>query len=114
MRGGGMPDGARVRVRRSVIVAYATADGTATAGSDYTARQGKLTFDPGETEKAVRVRVLDDAHDEGAETMRLRHSAASGAAIADGVATGAPACRRCWRTRAAAPATWWWRRRWTG
>ena len=32
--------------------------------------------------------VLDDAHDEGEETMQLRLSAASGAAIADGVATG--------------------------
>ena len=72
----------------TVAVAYATADGSATAGSDYTARKGELTFDPGETEKTVSVPVLDDAHDEGAETMQLRLSAASGAAIADGVATG--------------------------
>ena len=72
----------------TVAVAYATADGSATAGSDYTARSGTLTFDPGETAKTVSVPVLDDAHDEGAETMQLRLSAASGAAIADGVATG--------------------------
>ena len=72
----------------TVVVAYATADGSATAGSDYTARKGQLTFDPGETAKTVSVAVLDDAHDEGEETMRLRLSAASGAVIADGVATG--------------------------
>ena len=35
MRGGGMPDGARVRVRRSVIVAYATADGTVLFGVQF-------------------------------------------------------------------------------
>ena len=72
----------------AVSVTYATADGSATAGSDYTARQGKLRFAPGETEKTIPVPVLDDAHDEGEETMQLRLSAASGAAIADGVATG--------------------------
>ena len=72
----------------TVAVAYATADGSATAGSDYTARKGELTFAPGETEKTVSVLVLDDAHDEGEETMRLRLSASSGAVIADGEATG--------------------------
>ena len=72
----------------AVSVTYATADGSARSGSDYTARKGKLRFAPGETEKTISVPVLDDAHDEGAETMRLRLSAASGAVIADGVATG--------------------------
>ena len=74
--------------RATVAVAYATADGSATAGSDYTARKGELTFAPGETAKTVSVPVLDDAHDEGEETLTLRLSAASGAVIADGVATG--------------------------
>ena len=72
----------------TVAVAYATADGSATAGSDYTARKGELTFDPGETAQTVSVPVLDDAHDEGEETLTLRLSAATGAVIADGVATG--------------------------
>ena len=71
-----------------VAVAYATADGTATAGEDYTARKGQLSFDPGETEKTVRVPVLDDAIDEGEETFTLRLTNASGARIADGEATG--------------------------
>ena len=67
---------------------WATADGTATAGSDYTRASGKLKFAPGETAKTVRVPVLDDVVDEGEETFTLRLSAASGARIADGVATG--------------------------
>ena len=72
----------------TVAVAYATADGTATAGADYTRTGGKLRFAPGETAKTVAVPVLDDAHDEGEETLTLRLTAATGARIADGVATG--------------------------
>ena len=45
-----------------VSVSYATADGTATAGEDYTRASGKLRFAPGETEKTISVPVLDDAH----------------------------------------------------
>ena len=74
--------------RAPVAVAYATADGTATAGSDYTAQQGTLTFAPGETAKTVAVPVLDDAVDEGEETLAFRLSNATGAVIADGTATG--------------------------
>lgn len=55
----------------AATVDYATSDGSATAGEDYTARSGTLTFNPGETEKTIAVTVLDDAHDEGKETMRL-------------------------------------------
>ena len=72
----------------TVTVDYATADGSATAGADYTARQGTLTFDPGETAQTVSVPVLDDAHDEGEETLALVLSNASGARIEDGAATG--------------------------
>ena len=71
-----------------VTVDYATADGTATAGADYTAASGTLTFDPGETGKTVKVTVLDDAHDEGEETLTLTLSNATGARIRDGEATG--------------------------
>ena len=71
-----------------VTVDYATADGSATAGADYAARSGTLTFAPGETAKTVSVPVLDDAHDEGEETLALALSNASGARIEDGAATG--------------------------
>ena len=73
----------------TVTVDYATADGTATAGSDYTATSGTLlSFAAGETYKSVSVPVLDDAHDEGSETLTLTLSNPSGAYLADGSATG--------------------------
>ena len=72
----------------TVTVVYASADGTATAGADYTATSGTLTFDPGDTAKTVNVPVLDDVHDEGEETMKLVLSNPSGARIRDGEAVG--------------------------
>ena len=72
----------------TVTVDYATADGTATAGADYTAASGMLTFAPGETAKTVNVPVLDDAHDDTGETLTLTLSNATGARIRDGEATG--------------------------
>ena len=62
-----------------VSVDYATKDGTATAGSDYTATSGTLTFAAGETAKTVSVPLLDDAHDEGKETFTLGLSNPRGA-----------------------------------
>ena len=73
---------------QTVTVQYATANGTAKAGEDYAATAGTLTFDPGDVAKTVAVPVLDDAKDEGEETMTLVLSNASGARIADGSATG--------------------------
>ncbi|MDE0618171.1 MAG: hypothetical protein OXH87_11335, partial [Rhodospirillaceae bacterium] len=72
----------------TVTVDYATRDGTATAGADYTFTRGTLTFAVGETEKTVSVPLLDDAHDEGEETFTLKLTGAAGAVIADGEATG--------------------------
>ena len=72
----------------ATTVQYATADGTATAGTDYTAVLGTLTFARLETSKTVSVPVLVDAHDEGEETLTLTLTGASGATIGDGTATG--------------------------
>ncbi len=72
----------------AVTVDYATADGTASAGSDYAAARGALRFAPGETEKTVSVSILDDAVDEGRERFSLTLSNAVGARIADARATG--------------------------
>ena len=72
----------------TVTVDYATSDGTATAGQDYTASNGTLTFAPGDTVKTVSVTVLNDAHDDGGETLTLTLSNPSGAWIEDGEATG--------------------------
>ena len=71
-----------------VTVDWATADGTATAGSDYTAASGTLAFAAGETEKTVEVATATDAEAEAAETLTLTLSNASGATIGDGGATG--------------------------
>jgi hypothetical protein len=45
-----------------VSVAYATSDVTTTAGLDYTDASGTLSFDPGETSKAVHVDLLSNRH----------------------------------------------------
>ena len=71
-----------------VTVDWATADGSATAGEDYTAGSGTLAFAVGETSKTVEVALLDDAVDDGGETFRLLLSNPTGAVIADGEATG--------------------------
>ena len=71
-----------------VTVDYATEDRTASAGADYQALAGTLTFAAGETAKTVAVALLDDAVDEGRETFRLRLSNAAGARILDDRATG--------------------------
>ncbi len=72
----------------TVTVQYATSNGSATAGADYTATSGMLTFAAGETRKTVSVAVLNDAHDDGGETLILALSNPTGARIADGTATG--------------------------
>ena len=72
----------------TVTVDYATSDGTATAGHDYTATSGTLTFNPGDAAKSINVALLDDAVDDGGETITVTLSNASNARIADGTATG--------------------------
>src|SRR6185312_12890983 len=44
----------------TVTVDYATRDGTAKAGVDYTSMQGTLTFAPGETSQMIHVPVLNN------------------------------------------------------
>ena len=71
-----------------VTVDYATSDGTATAGSDYTTTSGMLTFAEGETTQIVTVPVLDNEDVEEDETLTVNLSDASGARIEGGSATG--------------------------
>ena len=54
-----------------VTVGYATEDGTATAGSDYTASEGELTFEAGTTELTIAVPIADDAVDEADESFTV-------------------------------------------
>ncbi|MFN9179791.1 MAG: Calx-beta domain-containing protein, partial [Dolichospermum sp.] len=73
-----------------VTVNYATANGTATAGSDYTATTGTLIFNvnPGETSKQITVSVLGDSLFEANETFFVNLSNATNASIADAQAQG--------------------------
>ena len=65
----------------TVTVAYATENGTATAGSDYTASSGLVTFAAGQTRKTVRVRTTDDTIEDSGETFRLVLSKPTGASL---------------------------------
>jgi Calx-beta domain len=72
-----------------VTVDFATADGTATAPSDYTATSGTLTFATGETTKTVTVQVNGDTSVEPDETFNLNLANATGnATIADAQGVG--------------------------
>ena len=44
-----------------VSVNYATADGTATAATDYFAQSGTVTFAPGQTSRRILLATQDDA-----------------------------------------------------
>ena len=71
-----------------VTVAYATQDGTAVAGSDYTAASGTLQFDPGMTSHTIRVAVLNDTAVEPTETFAVEFSDPVRATLADGTGVG--------------------------
>ncbi len=71
-----------------VTVNYASADGTASAGSDYTALTGTLTFTPGETSQNITIDVHGDTTHEADETFSVGLSGATNAPITDGTATG--------------------------
>jgi len=73
---------------QTVSVNYATADGTATAGSDYVARSGTLTFAPGVTAQGVAITVNGDTAVEPNETFSVGLSGASNASIARATGTG--------------------------
>ena len=65
----------------TVTVGYGSADGSGTAGSDYTAKTGTLTFAPGELSKTIQVSITDDALTEGSENFNVVLSNSTFAAI---------------------------------
>ncbi len=66
----------------SVSIDYATSNGTATAGSDYTATSGTLTFAPGELTKFITIPIVDDNLFENAsETFNLTLSNPTNSAV---------------------------------
>ena len=77
-----------VKTGQTVTVTYETADGTATAGSDYTSDSGTLTFTSIDTEETITVTVIDDTVDEPDETLAVNLSSPTNATIGDASAEG--------------------------
>ena len=73
---------------RALSVGYATANGTATAGSDYVATSGRVNFNAGETMKTITVQITGDALIEPDETFFVNLSSPSNATISDAQAVG--------------------------
>ncbi len=71
-----------------ITVRYATANGTATAGSDFTTASGTLTFSPGQTSKTFTVMVTGDSLDEAQETFFVNLSVPTNALIFDAQGQG--------------------------
>ncbi|HEY0109696.1 MAG TPA: Ig-like domain-containing protein, partial [Fibrella sp.] len=75
----------------SVTVSYSTANGTtnpATSGSDYSTTSGTLTFNPGETNKSIKVPIVGDYLIEAGETFVVNLTAPTNATLADDQGTG--------------------------
>jgi hypothetical protein len=70
----------------AVTVDYRTANGTATAGSDYNAVSGRLTFAKNQMSKTILVPVIGDRVIESNETFFVNLRNAKGARIANGQA----------------------------
>jgi chitinase len=73
---------------KKVTVSVSTANGTARAGSDYTARTATLTFNPGVTSQTFTVTVLGDKAKEANETLYAVLSKPVNATLGTAKATG--------------------------
>jgi ELWxxDGT repeat protein len=72
-----------------VTVSYATVAGTATAGADFQARSGTITFPPGSVgPMPVTVPIVGDVHDEATETFQVELTGITGAVSADSKGLG--------------------------
>ncbi len=73
---------------QTVTVSYTTSNGTATAGSDYVAASGVLTFAPGVSTRPISVTVNGDTTVEPNETFSVTLSAAANAILGTASGTG--------------------------
>ncbi|MCW2936067.1 MAG: hypothetical protein JWM19_7029, partial [Actinomycetia bacterium] len=78
----GGPSGAAQGV--PVTVHYSTADGSAKAGTDYSATSGMLTFPPGETAQDITVPILDPSGPAAARNFTVSLDSPSNATVSDG------------------------------
>jgi len=72
----------------AVTVPFRTSTGTATAGSDYVATSGTLTFAPGETLKSIAITVNGDTASEPDETFFVNLGSPTGAVLGTGQGRG--------------------------
>ncbi len=73
---------------QDVSVQYTTANGTAVSGSDYTVTSGTLDWPAYDSNnKTFSVPILDDAVDEGNETLTLSLSSPTGSAVVGSINT---------------------------
>jgi hypothetical protein len=72
----------------TTTVSYATADGTALAGRDYTVTSGTLTFAPGETSKGILVSTRDNGGADPTRAFTINLSNPTGGIITNGQAIG--------------------------
>jgi hypothetical protein len=72
----------------TVSIHYATTSGTAVAGSDFVAKEGTLTFIPGETSQPITVQVNGDLAAEWSEAFYVRLTSPTKAFVADGQGVG--------------------------
>ena len=77
-----------MRTKKEVTVQYATSSGTATSGTDFTAKSGTLTFSVGTDSQTVSVSTTNDSTDEENETFTLTLSSPTNATLGDDTATG--------------------------
>lgn len=64
-----------------VTVEFATVEGTAKAGRDFTASSGKLTFAPGSTQAVIQVPIINDGYFEANESFSVVLTNAVGAPL---------------------------------
>lgn len=70
----------------AVEVSFETADGTAKKNEDYMPRSGTITFEPGETVKAIGIPILHDTLEETKETIIINLKNTSFGSLRDGQA----------------------------
>ena len=66
---------------QQITANYATSDGTATAGEDYTAKTGTVSFAPGETTDTIRIATIDEDDYEPTETLNVTLTGFTGGPI---------------------------------
>ena len=70
-----------------ISVDYATTDGSAVVGDDYTAATGTLNFAAGETERTIDISTVDNGLNESLETFSISLSEPTNATLSDADAT---------------------------